>query len=212
MPIKKIAVLTSGNGSNLQSIIDAVESGRINASICAVIADREGIYSIERAKKHGIAWYVLPRKKYPSMKEQNDALLECLKTVGAEAVILSGYLSILSEDVVRAYPNRIINIHPSLIPAFCGMGFYGKRVHQAVIDYGAKISGATVHFADEHADTGAIIIQKCVPVLESDDADALAARVLEVEHEILPEAVKLLTEDRLLVEGRKVYIKNGGKS
>ena len=207
MPIKKIAILTSGNGSNLQAIIDAVEAGKINTEICAVIADRDEIYSIERAKKHNIPWHLIPRKNYESMQAQNEALLECLKAVGAEAVIMAGYLSILGENVVKAYPNRIINIHPSLIPSFCGMGFYGKRVHQAVIDYGAKVSGATVHFADEHADTGAIIIQKCVPVLDGDDASALAARVLEVEHEILPEAVKLLVEDRLVVEGRKVYIK-----
>ena len=142
------------------------------------------------------------------MPELEQKLCNLLDEHSVDFCVLAGYLSILGASVVRKYQNKIINVHPSLIPAFCGMGFYGKRVHQGVLDYGAKVSGATVHFVDEGADTGPIILQDSVKVLEEDDAQSLAARVLTVEHKLLPEAVKLMCEDRIIVDGRRVTIRN----
>ena len=205
--MKGIGVLISGGGSNLQAIIDAVNEGKINAVVKVVISDRRNAYGLVRARQSGIPAVYMNKKEYPDYESFNRAVLDVLKEHGVDIVVLAGYLSILSREVVEAYRHRIINIHPSLIPSFCGMGFYGERVHQAVLDYGARVTGATVHFVDENADTGPILLQKSVPVMEDDDAHTLSQRVLKVEHELLPLAVALLADDRVTVDGRKVTIK-----
>ena len=203
----RIGVLISGSGTNLQALMDAIDTGRIpNAKIVVVISNRRSAYGLERARAHGIPAECILKREFEDEEAFNRAILERLKYYGVDLVVLAGYLSILSPEVVRSYPNRIINIHPSLIPAFSGKGFYGERVHRAVLDYGAKITGATVHFVDEGTDTGPIILQCPVEVKDDDDVHSLAARVLEVEHQLLPEAVRLFVEGRLAVEGRKVRI------
>lgn len=205
--MKGIGVLVSGGGTNLQSVMDAITDGRIPAKINVVISDREEAYGLTRAKKQGIPAYFINKKDYKDHQNFNLAMLDILKKHEVDIIVLAGYLSILSKDFVEGYKNNIINIHPSLIPAFCGIGYYGKKVHQAVIDYGAKVTGATVHFVDEGADTGAIIMQKAIIVLQDDDAESLAKRVLEVEHELLPKALELLVLDKISIEGRRVIIK-----
>ncbi len=205
--MKRLAVMVSGGGTDLQSVINGVQSGKIPAEIAVVISSKPGVYALERAKKAGIPGVVICKKDYADEQAFFDANLGVLREYGAEGVVLAGYLSILGKQMIEAYPNKIINIHPSLIPSFCGKGYYGLRVHQAVLDYGAKVSGATVHFVDEGADTGPIILQQAVSVLPEDTAESLQQRILEVEHEILPEAVALFCADRLLVQGRKVTIR-----
>lgn len=205
--MKKIAVMVSGGGTNLQAIIDGVKNGSINAEIALVISSKEGVYALERAKNAGIPTKVIAKKAFETVEEFNKANLSALKECGADGVVLAGYMSIVSPEIVSQYENKIINIHPALIPSFCGMGYYGERVHKAVLEYGAKISGATVHFVNEQADNGPIIMQKSVPVLDGDTPQTLAARVLTVEHEILPKSVALFCDDKLMVDGRKVYIK-----
>lgn len=205
--MKRLAVMVSGGGTDLQSVINGVQSGKIPGEIAVVISSKPGVYALERAKKAGIPGVVICKKDYADEQAFFDANLGVLREYGAEGVVLAGYLSILGRQMIEAYPNKIINIHPSLIPSFCGKGYYGLRVHQAVLDYGAKVSGATVHFVDEGADTGPIILQQAVSVLPEDTAESLQQRILEVEHEILPEAVALFCADRLLVQGRKVTIR-----
>jgi phosphoribosylglycinamide formyltransferase-1 len=205
--VKRLAVMVSGGGTDLQSVINGVQSGKIPAEIAVVISSKPGVYALERAKKAGIPGVVICKKDYADEQAFFDANLGVLREYGAEGVVLAGYLSILGKQMIEAYPNKIINIHPSLIPSFCGKGYYGLRVHQAVLDYGAKVSGATVHFVDEGADTGPIILQQAVSVLPEDTAESLQQRILEVEHEILPEAVALFCAGRLLVQGRKVTIR-----
>lgn len=205
--MKRLAVMVSGGGTDLQSVIDGVQSGKIPAEIAVVISSKPGVYALERAKKAGIPGIVICKKDYADEQAFFDANLGALREYGAEGVVLAGYLSILGRQMIEAYPNKIINIHPSLIPSFCGKGYYGLRVHQAVLDYGAKVSGATVHFVDEGADTGPIILQQAVSVLPEDTAESLQQRILEVEHEILPEAVALFCAERLRVQGRKVTIR-----
>ncbi len=207
--MKRIGVFISGGGSNLQAIIDAIEEGVISASIGLVIASREGIYGLERAKKHGIPYLVISKSKYTDQQSFGQVILEHLHRYRIDLVVLAGYLNILPKEVVEKYKNRIINIHPSLIPAFCGKGFYGEKVHQAVLDYGVKITGVTVHFVDQGTDTGPIILQQSINVLPDDDVKALSQRVLKVEHELLPKALKLLVEDKIIVKGRKVVILEG---
>ncbi|MBQ1303045.1 MAG: phosphoribosylglycinamide formyltransferase [Firmicutes bacterium] len=187
----RISVLVSGGGTNFQSVIDAVESGFIpDAKIVQVISSSPKAYALERAKKHGIPGYVVSTKAYPDPAEKADRILSLLQEKETDLIVLAGYMSVVDEAIIRAYRGRIINIHPSLIPKFCGKGFYGKRVHEAVLAAGEKVSGATVHFVDEGIDTGEIILQEQVPVLDGDTADDLAARVLEVEHRILTTAVR----------------------
>lgn len=200
----KIAALISGGGTDLQSVIDNVENGNINAEISIVISDREGAFGIERAKKAGINTLVLDRKKYKA--SLSDEILKAVE--GADLIVLAGFLSILKGDLLKVYKNRIINIHPSLIPSFCGDGMHGMHVHEAAISYGVKVSGCTVHFVDEGTDTGSIILQKVVPVLEGDTPEMLQKRILEKEHEALPEAVALIADGRVKVEGRCVHILN----
>ena len=211
MPQKVIGVLVSGSGSNLQAIIDAIESGRINARIAVVISDRPGAYALERAKKHGIRAVCIDRsgRKNAAL---NEKIAKELEAAGADFVVLAGFLSILDACVVSRYKNAILNIHPALIPSFCGPGFYGMRVHEAAVRYGVKVSGATVHFVDEGTDTGPVVLQECVRVRPDDDAHTLAERVLEVEHRLLPEAVRLFAAGRIRVEGRRVIISEEGNS
>jgi phosphoribosylglycinamide formyltransferase-1 len=204
MPLK-IGVLISGSGTNLQSIIDSIERGYINAEISVVISNKENAFGLERAKKHNINAVYINQRHYDG--KINDAIYDVLKNNQVDIVVLAGYLKILSHKLIENYKNRIINIHPSLIPSFCGKGYYGIKVHEAAIDYGVKLSGATVHFVDEGADTGPIILQETVKVDYNDTAESLQKKVLKLEHELLPLAVKLLCENRLEVVGRKVKIK-----
>ncbi|MDU7251214.1 MAG: phosphoribosylglycinamide formyltransferase [Clostridium sp.] len=201
----KIAVLVSGGGSNLQSIIDKIEEGYIkNCNIEMVIGDRPNIYGIERAEKKGIKTLTLDRKLY----ENNLSNKICEYLYGkVDLIVLAGWLSILNGELINKFENRIINIHPSLIPSFCGDGMYGIKVHQRALEYGVKVSGCTVHFVDEGTDSGPIIIQKSVPVFAEDTAEILQKRVLEKEHEALPEAIKLISEEKIKLQGRKVFIK-----
>lgn len=192
-----IGVLISGGGSNLQAIIDDCESKKINGNIKVVISNREDAFGLERAKKHNIR---------SVFEKDEDEVIKILKEENIDLVVLAGYLKIISPKFVSEFENKIMNIHPALIPSFCGDGFYGEKVHQAVIDYGAKVSGATVHFVNEKADAGPIIMQDTVKVMDDDDAKTLAKRVLEVEHTILPKCVKLFCEGKISVEGRKVKV------
>lgn len=207
MPQVKIGVLISGSGTNLQSLIDNIENRNIQGAIKVVISNRRDAYGLERAKKHNIDAVFLRQKDYESFEDFNKAIIEELKAHEVDLVVLAGYLKILTPQFIEVYKNRIINIHPSLIPAFCGKGYYGIRVHEAVIDYGVKISGATVHFVDEEADRGPIIIQEAVEVAYGDTAESLQAKVLKIEHKILPLAVKYYCEGKIQIEGRKVLIK-----
>ena len=186
-----IAVLVSGGGTNLQALIDAEARGEISSgSIRLVVSNVKGAYALERAAKAGIPALTLTKKACGGQAGFEEALDKALREKEIDLVVLAGFLSILSGDFSARWEKRIINIHPSLIPKFCGKGFYGKRVHEAVLAAGEKVSGATVHFVDEGIDTGEIILQEQVPVLDGDTADDLAARVLEVEHRILTTAIR----------------------
>lgn len=207
MPKIKIGVLISGSGTNLQSIIDNIENGNINGEITVVISNKKQAYGLERAKQKNIDAVYINSKNFESFDKFNDAIVEELEKHNVELVVLAGYLKILTDKFIGKYKNRIINIHPSLIPSFCGMGYYGINVHQKAVEYGVKISGATVHFVDEGADTGPIIIQEAVKVLSEDDAFTLQEKILKIEHKILPLAVKYYCEGKIEVSGRKVKIK-----
>ncbi|WP_312354885.1 phosphoribosylglycinamide formyltransferase [Aminipila sp.] len=186
----RIAVLVSGGGTNLQAVIDSIEAGRIKeAEIACIISSNPEAFAIKRGIKHGIKTIVIDKKQYPAMSLRTKAIIAALQEERTDLVVLAGYMSVLESELVQAYKGRIINIHPSLIPKFCGKGFYGQHVHKAVLAAGEKVSGATVHFVDEGVDTGPIIMQKQVPVLEGDTPEQLAERVLKVEHEILTEAI-----------------------
>ncbi|WP_432407397.1 phosphoribosylglycinamide formyltransferase [Wukongibacter sp. M2B1] len=206
MQIKRIAVLVSGRGSNLQTIIDNIENGSINGSIEVVISSQKEAYALERARKHNVDGVYIGKGNFPDIDERNDKIIKLLAEKEIDLIVLAGYMNILNEKIVRLYRNRIINIHPSLIPSFCGRGFYGERVHKAVLDYGVKLTGATVHFVDEGADTGPVIFQKAVEVDFDDTVETLAKKVLKVEHKLLPLGVKFFCEDRLRVHGRRVEI------
>ncbi|WP_292470307.1 phosphoribosylglycinamide formyltransferase [Methanolobus sp.] len=195
-----IAVLVSGRGSNLQSIIDNIESGYIkNAQVAVVISDVGEAYALERARNHGITDVFIDPSDYSDRQEYEKEMLEVLKDNDVNLLLLAGYMRLIGKDLISAYRNRIINIHPALLPSFKGL-----HAQQQAFDYGVKVSGCTVHFVDEGMDTGPIIIQKCVPVLDTDTAEELAARILEQEHNIFPESVKLFVEGKLKVEGRIV--------
>lgn len=204
----KIAVLVSGGGTNLQALIDAQKRNALGGGeIAAVISSKDGAYALERAKNAGISGYVLPRKQYDSNQAMTVALVDLLKTLDIDLVVLAGCMVIFTQELVNAYPNAIINVHPALIPSFCGEGYYGLRVHEAALSYGVKISGATVHFVSEECDGGPIIAQKAVAVLENDTPETLQHRIMEqAEWEILPEAVALFCQGKLRVEGRNVII------
>ena len=192
-----IGVLISGGGTNLQAIIDETKSGGINGTVKLVISNKENAYGFERARLSKI------KAVYET---DEDKIIELLKENNIDLIVLAGYLKIITPKFVDEFRNKIINIHPSLIPSFCGKGYYGEKVHQGVIDYGAKVTGATVHFVDEGADTGAIIMQETVNVEQDDDAKSLAKRVLEVEHRILKESIRLFCENKLSIQGRRVFI------
>ena len=206
--MKKIAVLVSGGGTNLQAILDAQTSGVIKSGkVCCVISSSPNAFALERAKNAGVPGECVRRKDYESVQAFDEALLETLKKYNADIIVLAGFLCILGESVIRAYPNKIINVHPSLIPSFCGDGFYGLTVHKKALEYGVKVTGATVHFVNEITDGGAIILQKAVDILPEDDAESLQKKVMkEVEHIILPQAVELLCADKIKIDGRKVEI------
>lgn len=202
----KIGVLVSGSGTNLQSIIDSINSGDINGKITVVISNKKDAYGLERAKQHDINAVFVNQKNYDNIESFNDAIIEILKENKVDLVVLAGYLKILSSKFIDFYRNKIINIHPSLIPSFCGKGYYGIKVHEAAINYGIKLSGATVHFVDENADTGPIIMQEAVNVDYEDTVESLQQKILKVEHKLLPLAIKYYCEGRIEVVGRKTLI------
>ena len=204
----KIAVLVSGGGTNLQAIIDAVRAGKItDTEICLVLSNNKNAYALERAEKAGIPALSISPKEYDSRDKFNDAMLEAVRSSGAELVVLAGFLCVIPPKMVEAYPNRIINIHPSLIPSFCGTGYYGLKVHEAALERGVRVSGATVHFVDAGTDTGPIILQKAVEVLDGDTPKDLQLRIMEqAEWKILPEAIQLIVHGRVKTEGRRVII------
>ena len=206
--MKKIAVLVSGGGTNLQALIDAQHAGKIvGGEIVAVISSDPTAYALQRAANANIPGYVVSRKDYPSNRAMTAALVDQLKALEIDLVVLAGFMTILTEEMVQAYPNAIINIHPALIPSFCGPGCYGLHVHEKALAYGVKISGATVHFVSEECDGGPIIIQKSVDVLPDDTPEVLQHRIMEqCEWKILPRAVSLFCQDKLRVEGRVVRV------
>ena len=206
---KKIAVLVSGGGTNLQALIDAEKRGELGAGkITLVIASKPGVYALERAANAGIEGRVLARKDYDSIAAYSKALAEEMTAAGIDLVVLAGFLTIIDEQVYEAFPNKILNVHPALIPSFCGKGFYGLHVHEAALANGVKVSGATVHIVTPECDAGPIILQKAVEVQQDDTPEVLQRRIMEeAEWKILPEAVRLFCEDRITVENNKVYIR-----
>ena len=207
--LKKIAVLVSGGGTNLQALIDAELRGELGCGkISLVIASKPGVFALERAKKAGIPSLVLARKEYDSIAEYSRALTDAMTERDIDLVVLAGFLTIIDEQVYRAFPNRILNVHPALIPSFCGKGYYGLRVHEAALEKGVKVSGATVHIVTPECDAGPIVLQKAVEVREDDTPETLQRRIMEeAEWKLLPRAVRIFCEDRVRVENDKVYIK-----
>ncbi len=199
-----IGVLVSGSGTNLQSIIDAIETGRLDARISVVLSDNPQAYALERAEEHGMETCVITKKEFSKREDYDRRAVEVLNAHGVELVVLAGFMRILSPVFVRAFPLRIMNIHPSLLPAFPGLDVHGKA-----IESGARFSGCTVHFVDEGVDTGPIIIQAVVPIRDDDTPETLRQRILTEEHRIYPEAIRLFGEGRLTVEGRRVRIRDG---
>lgn len=206
----RLGVLVSGGGTNLHAIIDRIEDKTItNAEIAVVISNNQGAYALERAKTHGIQAECISPKDFADREEFHKALLKELQKNKVDLVVLAGYLVAIPPVIVEAYPNRIINIHPSLIPSFCGTGFYGLKVHEGVLDRGVKVTGATVHFVDTGTDTGPIILQKAVEVQNGDTPQILQKRVMEeAEWKILPAAIDLIANDRVTVENNKVFIRD----
>jgi phosphoribosylglycinamide formyltransferase-1 len=209
MSKKRIAVLVSGGGTNLQALIDAQGRGEIvGGEIVAVISSKKGAYALERAANAGIPGYVFSRKKFDSNRAITVAIVEKLKELQIDLVVLAGCMIIFTEELVEAYPNAIINVHPALIPSFCGKGFYGLHVHEAALAKGVKVSGATVHIVTPECDAGPIVLQKAVEVKQDDTPETLQRRIMEeAEWKILPEAVRLFCEDKITVTDNKVYIK-----
>jgi len=202
-----LAVLASGGGTNLQAIIDAIEKGELSAEIKIVISNNSKAFALERARKHNIQALHLSRKQFATSEEFDDKLLAVLKENQINMILLAGYMKILSPIIIRTYRNRILNIHPALLPHFGGPGMYGIHVHEAVIKSGVKISGVTVHIVDEIYDHGAIVMQKAVEVKDDDTPESLAERVLKVEHQTYKEAIQLFAEDRIEIKDNRVYVK-----
>ena len=198
----RVGVLVSGRGSNLQALINAYNEGKIKGEIALVISDNPQAYAIERCKRHGIKYAVVERREFKSKLEFERRMVELLQEKGVELVVLAGFMRVLSGEFLKAFPMRIINIHPSLIPAFQGL-----HAQRQALEYGVKLTGCTVHFVSEELDNGPVIVQACVPVLPQDTEESLSQRILELEHKILPQAVKWLSEGRVEVEGRKVMVK-----
>ncbi|WP_294699796.1 phosphoribosylglycinamide formyltransferase [uncultured Flavonifractor sp.] len=207
----RIAVLVSGGGTNLQALIGARDRGALGGGeLAAVISSKPDAYALERAKNAGIPGYVVARKDYDSNRAMTQALVAKLKELDIGLVVLAGFMHILTEEMVQAYPNAILNVHPALIPSFCGAGYYGLHVHEKALAYGVKVTGATVHFVNEEPDGGPIVLQKAVDILPGDTPEVLQRRVMEqAEWHILPQAVALFCQGRLSVEGRIVTIKEG---
>lgn len=208
--MKNIIVLVSGGGTNLQAIIDAEKSGMIQGGkITCVISSKAGVYALERAEKNGIPTRVIPRREYPDSKSYSTAVLDALNEEKADLIVLAGFMTILDECVTKAYSYKIINVHPALIPSFCGEGFYGLKVHEKALEYGVKVSGATIHFVNEKADAGAIILQGTVDVLRDDTPEILQKRIMEnVEWKLLPKAVSLFCQDKIDIIDGRAYIKD----
>ena len=207
--MKNIVVLVSGGDTNLQALIDAEKSGIIKGGrITCVISSKEGAYALERARKSGIPSRVIPRKEYPDSVSYSRAILAALNEEKADLVVLAGFMTILDECVTKEYAYKIINVHPALIPSFCGEGFYGLKVHEAALAYGVKVSGATIHFVNEKADAGAIILQGTVNVENGDTPEVLQKRIMEnVEWKLLPKAVSLFCQDRIEIADGKAYVR-----
>jgi phosphoribosylglycinamide formyltransferase-1 len=205
----RIAVLVSGGGTNLQALIDAGERGELgNGKIELVIASKAGVFALERAEKHSIPSLVLARRDYPDIADYSSALVEKLRENRIDLVVLAGFLTIIDEQVYNAFPNRILNVHPALIPSFSGKGYYGLAVHEAALEKGVKVSGATVHIVTPECDAGPIVLQRAVEVCEDDTPETLQRRIMEeAEWKILPLAVKLFCDGRISVENNKVHIK-----
>lgn len=208
--MKNIVVLVSGGGTNLQALIDASERGEIeNGRIFCVVSSNPNAYAIERAKKHDIDYAIIRRKDYESLDSYDEALTALLLEKKADLVVLAGFMTILGDKVIKQFENRMINIHPSLIPSFCGAGFYGLKVHEAVLARGVKVTGATVHFVNEICDGGPIILQKAVEISDDDTAETLQRKVMEqAEWKILPKAVSLFCSDKISVQGGRTIIKD----
>ena len=204
----KIAVLVSGGGTNLQALIDAEKRGELgNGKISLVLASKPGVYALERAAANGIDSVVLPRKDYADIAAYSKALAETLTAAGADLVVLAGFLTIFDEQVYAAFPNKILNVHPALIPSFCGKGFYGLHVHEAALEKGVRVSGATVHIVIPECDAGPIVLQRAVEVKQDDTPETLQRRIMEeAEWKILPEAVRLFCDGKIEVKDNKVYI------
>lgn len=204
-----VVVLVSGGGTNLQAIIDAAESGKIrNTKIVGVLSNNQNAYALERAKKHGIPGRCISPKQFASREEFNEKFLEAVDSLEPDLIVLAGFLVVIPPAMIERYRNRIINIHPSLIPAFCGTGYYGLKVHEAALARGVKVAGATVHFVDEGTDTGPIILQKAVEVKAGDTPEVLQRRVMEeAEWKILPEAISLIADGKVTVEDGHAVIK-----
>lgn len=200
----RLAVLLSGGGTTLENIFTQIESGKLDATVVCVISSRHGVYGLERARSHGVPGIAILRKDFADTRAFSRAVWREVGAHNAGLAVLAGFMSLLEID--PAYNGKIMNVHPALIPSFCGRGMYGHHVHEAVIESGAKISGATVHFVDAEYDHGPIVMQKAVPVLEDDTPDSLADRVQAAEREIYPEAIQLYAEGRLRIEGRRVRI------
>ena len=207
--MKNIVVLVSGGGTNLQALIDAEKNGEIiGGKITCVISSNPNAYALERAKNNGIATRVIPRKEYADSKSYSMAVLEALDEEKADLVVLAGFMTILDECITSKYAYKIINVHPALIPSFCGEGYYGLKVHEKALEYGVKVSGATIHFVNEKADAGAIILQGVVDVKKDDTPEVLQRRIMEnVEWKLLPKAVSLFCQDRIEIIGGKAYVK-----
>ena len=200
--ILKLGVLISGNGSNLQSIIDHIENGSLNAVIKIVVSNTAEAFGLRRAKKHGIPFSILENKNFKRKEDFDQELIRILQDRGVDLVVLAGFMRILTPTFLRAFPQRVMNIHPALLPSFPGL-----HAQKQAFDYGVKISGCTVHFVDEGVDTGPIIIQAAVPVLDDDTDETLAARILKEEHRIYPQAIQWFAEGKLDIRGRKVFVK-----
>lgn len=206
--MKNIVVLVSGGGTNLQALIDAEKRGEIaDGRITCVISSKEGAYALERAKAAGIKGITLPRKNYPDNKSYSEDMLRLLQEEKADVIVYAGFMTILDECVCRAFPYKMVNVHPALIPSFCGKGYYGLRVHEEALARGVKVTGATVHFVTEECDGGPIILQEAVPVLNGDTPEILQRRVMErAEWKLLPKAVSLLCQDKIKVEDGRTVI------
>jgi phosphoribosylglycinamide formyltransferase-1 len=205
----KIGVMVSGGGTNLQAILDRIDDGTLQGcQVVTVVASREGVYALERANSRGISTAVISKKSFEKVEEYDQVLIGHMRRHQVDLVVLAGFLSQLGEGFVKAWKNAIINVHPALIPSFCGKGFYGIKPHQGALEYGVKITGATVHFVELEYDSGPIILQKAVEVRQGDTPETLQRRVMEqAEWVILPEAIRLFSEGRLKVNGRRVEIR-----